>query len=94
MYHLFVSLLITGMMGNKQDYQTQRAVLSTNIPSNHGREELIPVRLSKNESCLQADPIIGKSGLISILSEALGYVRIPRDQEGLMANTEVTVFLL
>lgn len=94
MYKIFVDPLIARMMGNTQPPHTQRAVLSVNIPSNNGREELVPIRLTEKDGCWAADPIMGKSGLISILSEAAGYVRIPRDQEGLMANTEVTVYLL
>jgi len=94
MYKLFISPLIMQMMGCKERRYTQKAILSVNIPSNNGREELVPVRLTENDGFLKADPIMGKSGLISILSEAGGYVRIPRDQEGLAANTEVTVYLL
>jgi len=94
MYKTFVSPLIAQMMGHKEEHPTQKAILSVNIPSNNGREELAPVKLSEKAGCWTADPIMGKSGLISILSEAGGYVRIPRDQEGAMANTEITVYLL
>jgi len=93
-YKIFVSPLIAHMMGNNEGHNTQRAVLSTNIPSNHGREELAPVKLSDNEGRWSADPIMAKSGLISVLSDAGGFVRIPRDQEGLTAQEEVTVYLL
>ena len=94
MYKIFVSPLIARMMGNKQRHTTQRAVLSVNIPSNNGREEFVPVRLTENDGFWKAEPMMGKSGLISVLSEAGGYIRIPRDQEGVMADTEVTVYLL
>ena len=94
MYKIFVNPLMMQMMGCKERRYTQKAVLSVNIPSNNGREELVPVRLTENDGFLKADPLVGKSGLISILSEAGGYVRIPRDQEGVTANTEVTVYML
>jgi len=94
MFKLFVGPLIARMMGNKERHLTQNAILTINIPSNTGREELVPVRLAEGAGRLQAEPISGKSGLISILSEAGGYIRIPRDQEGLLSNTEVTVYLL
>ena len=94
MYKIFVGPLIAQMMGVQERHFTQRAELSANIPSNAGREELTPVRLWESDGRWRAEPIMGKSGLISILSEAGGYVRIPRDQEGLTAHTEVTVYLL
>ena len=94
MYKIFVSPLIAQMMGSKEGHATQRAVLSVNIPSNHGREELVPVRLADSAGGLRAEPLAGKSGLISILSEADGFVRIPRDQEGVPAGAEVVVSLL
>ena len=65
------------------------AVLSENVSSNHGREELLCVRLQNGA----AKPVYGKSGVVSQLSAADGYLRIPRDCEGLPAGTEVTVFL-
>ena len=95
MYKRFVSPLLSNMMGRNENHPTQRAVLSVNIPSNTGREELVPVRLTEHAGGgWTADPIMGKSGLISILSEAAGYIRIPREQEGLMAGAEITAHLL
>ena len=40
-----------------------------------------------------AEPIPSKSGLIGALSRADGYVRIPREAEGLPRGAEVTVTL-
>lgn len=65
------------------------AVLSCNLPSNHGREEVVCVRLSDST----AAPVFGKSGIVSLLSESDGYVIIDRNCEGLKAGETVTVNL-
>ena len=69
--------------------RTETAVLSCNLPSNHGREELVCVRLSDG----RADPVFGKSGIVSLLSGSDGYVVIDRNCEGLKAGEAVTVNL-
>lgn len=65
------------------------AVTSTNISSNHGREEFIPVTLLDGI----AYPIFRKSGVISLLSQADGYIVIGRNKEGLRKDEEVEVIL-
>lgn len=69
--------------------RTETAVLSCNLPSNHGREEIVCVRLENGK----ANPIFGKSGIVSLLSESDGYVIIGRNCEGLKTGEAVTVRL-
>ena len=65
------------------------AVLCDNISSNHGREEWICVRLQDGK----AYPVFAKSGVVSQLSVADGYMRVPRDCEGIAAGTAVEITL-
>ena len=65
------------------------AVITENVSSNHGREEYLCVSLKDGA----ATPVYGKSGIVSQLAVADGYLRIPRDCEGLAAGTAVTVRL-
>ena len=69
------------------------ATLTEGLPSNHGRAELVPVRLDEHDGTLRAIPVRGKSGLISQLSNAGGYLCISRNQEGLPAGADVMVRL-
>lgn len=65
------------------------------IPSNVGRESIIPVRLMPDpDDCLSwlAEPVFTKSGLITVLSQSDGCIRINRDREGLEAGTRVKVY--
>jgi molybdopterin molybdotransferase len=69
------------------------ATLSAGVPSNHGRTELMPVRLERTADGYIANPVRSKSGLISQLCMADGYIEVGRNQEGLAAGTEVNVHL-
>ncbi len=68
---------------------TVSAEITESISSNHGREELIPVILKNGK----AQPLFFKSGLVSLLSSADGFVVIPRNKEGLFKDEKVTVHL-
>ena len=69
--------------------RTTTAVITENISSNHGREEYLCVSLRDGT----ATPVYGKSGVVSQLSAADGYIRVERDCEGLRRGEAVTVFL-
>lgn len=68
---------------------TATAEITESISSNHGREELVPVILTEGK----AQPLFFKSGLVSLLSSADGFVVIPRNKEGLFKDEKVTVYL-
>ncbi|MFC1535006.1 gephyrin-like molybdotransferase Glp [Thermodesulfobacteriota bacterium] len=69
------------------------AVLSRNIESASGRDDYIRVKLDKKDEKLIAEPIFGKSGLISTLVEAHGLIRVDRNTEGLYQGQVVKVML-
>ncbi len=88
-FHALVRPLIAAMKGEPLVERTVRARLTQAVPSNDGREELLPVRIRGEE----AEPVAIKSGLISPLTRANGYIRIPRDTEGLPKGATVDVIL-
>lgn len=96
-FQLLVRPLICSYTGTQPVCVTKRGILSVNIPSNHGREEIVPVKFLNDGSgepspCL-VEPVPVKSGLITLLSEAEGYIKIPRDCEGLFKGAGVEVYL-
>jgi molybdopterin molybdotransferase len=70
------------------------AVLGRNIESASGREDYIRVKLVAGEEGWVAEPLFGKSGLISTLVEGDGLVRIRRNEEGLYRGDKVRVMIL
>ncbi len=88
-FHVLARPLIRRFLGAEARDISVQGRLIVNISSNQGREELVPVRL-ENGLCT---PLISKSGLVTTLSKSCGYIRIPRDCEGLPAGAETTVYL-
>jgi molybdopterin molybdotransferase len=72
---------------------TCRALLSRNLPSREGRMDYVRVRLERIGDNLIAVPVLGKSGMISAMVRAHGFIRIEADCEGLYKADEVTVHL-
>jgi molybdopterin molybdotransferase len=72
-----------------------QATVSRNVVSDRGREEYVPVRIRFGEEVQGyiADPILGKSSLITTLVQADGYIRIDQYQEGLYQGETVSVRL-
>jgi molybdopterin molybdotransferase len=74
----------------KMQYKVS-ATLSRNIESASGRDDFIRVKLIRGDEGWIAEPIFGKSGLISTLVEADGLLRIDRNTEGLYQGQKVEV---
>ncbi len=70
------------------------AKLSRNLASAQGRVDYIRIRLQQKEGVLWAEPILGKSGLISTMVKADGLIEIGMNTEGLDEGTEVEVILV
>jgi molybdopterin molybdotransferase len=70
------------------------ATLARNVPSPHGRQDYIRVKLEDREGQWVAHPLLGKSGLISTMVKADGLVCIGLHEEGLLqgATVDVTLF--
>jgi len=90
MFHNLVRPLLFSMSNSKAEQLTVTAFLTRAVSSNHGREEVILIRLEGD----QATPVPSKSGLISTVSKANGFFLIPRDREGLASGEKINVIRL
>ena len=70
------------------------ARLSRNVASTQGRVDFVRIRLFREDGTTWAEPILGKSGLISTMVKADGLIEIGMNTEGLDQGTEVEVILL
>lgn len=78
------------LTGKKSVRRTGKYILSQDIPSNHGREEMVAVKICDGRII----PVFGKSGLVTLLSESDGYIIIDRNREGVFAGEETEVFFI
>jgi molybdopterin molybdotransferase len=68
---------------------TVLARLARPLPSQAGRLDVVQVRVVDGA----AEPVLGASALLSVLTSADGYVVVPEEATGLAAGTEVAVTL-
>ena len=87
--HALLRPMIARMLGTERRERAILARLSCHLPANHGREALVPVCLSGG----RIEPLNLKSGLITGLKDSDGYIRVPRDCEGLNPDEELPVYL-
>lgn len=74
--------------GNTSLPKSGKYILGSDIPSNHGREEVVPVKIRDGKIY----PVFGKSGLVSLLSLSDGYIIIDRNREGAFLGEESEVY--
>ena len=85
---------INGSVDTPQNKIRLVATLSRNIASAQGRVDFIRIRLNQKEGVLWAEPVLGKSGLISTMVKADGLIEIDMNTEGLDKGTQVEVILI
>ena len=88
---LFVLPLLGRLSGRDMTAYTVTARITESISANHGRAQYHCCRLTRRNGEVYAEPIRGKSGLITTLAGADGYFCIDRDCEGLPQNAEIQV---
>lgn len=69
------------------------AAASVNIPSAPGRTTFQMVTLEIRDGVPTAVPVYGKSGMISLMSRAQGYIRIDARKEGVLKGEMVQVVM-
>ena len=94
-FDLLVAPAIRVLSGASQQpiVNTIDAILTDDVPSESGREDYVPVKLSNSNGTLHAAPVFGKSNLIYTLINSDGLVEIPADSGGLYAGEKVSVRL-
>ncbi|WP_413305113.1 gephyrin-like molybdotransferase Glp [Bacillus sp. 1P10SD] len=92
-FRLFGERILRKLMGEKVERKPERifARITKNIPSSPGRSDYIRVRLVEKEGEWWAEPIIGKSGLITTLVNSDGIVEISSEKEGISQGEYVPV---
>ncbi|WP_040206839.1 molybdopterin molybdotransferase MoeA [Neobacillus jeddahensis] len=94
-FRLFGERMLRKLSGEKIERKPDRifAKITKNIPSAMGRADYIRVRLFEKEGEWWAEPIIGKSGLITTLVKSDGIVEISSEKEGISQGSDVPVIL-
>ncbi len=73
--------------------QTVMVQVTQNIASQPGRDDFVPVVIEEDDKQLLGRPLLGKSGLMSILSMADAFIHIPYEDQGVLAGSIVSARL-
>jgi molybdopterin molybdotransferase len=94
---MMVFKLILGYLADTLTGQTPAfpipAQISCNLPGSPGKTTCQAVTLRREADSYTADPVFGKSGMISVLTGADGYIIIDMNKEGLQKDEMVWVHL-
>ncbi|MEW5724538.1 MAG: gephyrin-like molybdotransferase Glp [Thermodesulfobacteriota bacterium] len=93
---LFVRPLLARLSGEERRRSWRPPVLAAlarPVPSVHGRQDYVRVRLERTPAGIVAHPLLGQSGLISTMVRADGLVCIGLNDEGLPRGAVVEVIL-
>ena len=69
-------------IGSSNNKYPIKAELTRSLVSDKGREEYIPVKIFKKNGKLMAEPLLGKSSLITNLAYGDAVLKVPRTKEG------------
>jgi molybdopterin molybdotransferase len=94
-FKLFGEKIIRRLQGEVIEPKPDRifARIAKNIPSSMGRADYVRVRLVQEKGEWWAEPIIGKSGLITTLVKSDGIVEILSEKEGITQGEYVPVMV-
>ncbi|MDP4162463.1 MAG: molybdopterin molybdotransferase MoeA [Bacillota bacterium] len=92
-FRLFGERILKKLSGERLVKRPERifARITKNIPSAPGRSDYIRVKLFEQDGEWWAEPIIGKSGLITTLVKSDGLVEIVSKKEGILQGEYVPV---
>ncbi len=87
-YKVFVEPIIRYLQGEVEIHPRRilRLPITRSLASPAGREEYVRVRIVEQDDGFWADPVLGKSGLVSTLLRGQALARIPLGSEGVKAG--------
>lgn len=91
-YRILVRYLLQRIMKFEEVEYPIPCKLSVNYHKAKGREEYLPVIIQKIEGEYIAVPVLTKSAAISGFTKAWGYVKIDKNEEGVLKDQQVHVY--
>lgn len=95
-YSLFGRAILSKLAGEsqKKPYNYINAISTKRLPSTTGRTDYVRVKLIEENGQVYAEPVHGKSGIISTLVASDGLLEIPSAKEGINNGESAKVIIL
>lgn len=94
-FKIFIDDIINALMKLEvREKPYNEAILTRNVQTKPGRETYQMVKVYNKDGKIFAEPVLGKSGMITLLSQANGYIVIPTNIEGLTSGSTAKVYML
>lgn len=93
-FNSIVMPLILSYEGRKHTPFSVRATLTENVHASPGKDTFQMVKLISGGEGYKCEPLYAKSGMMTLLANASGYIHLANTAEGLEAGTETSVILL
>lgn len=91
-FRVILSWLTRALTGRREPFPIP-AKMSCNLAGSPGQARYQPVALVRSGNGYLAEPLFGKSGMMSVLTGADGYLVIDLNKEGLRKGEDVWVYL-
>lgn len=92
-FKALVEQFLWNLLGVEISRPRVNAILDSNFPSSPGRKTYHMVNLKKDKDRYIASPLFGKSGMISLMSRADGYIIIEEHEEGVYKGEERQIYI-
>ncbi len=92
-FKVFVEYYIKHLLNTDSEGYFLHAQSAVNIHSSQGKETYQMVTINKEGEEYIASPVYGKSGMITLISKAKGYIKIDTNKEGIKQGERVKVYL-
>lgn len=92
-FKVFVEYFVKRIYNINHENKFIEATAALNIHSSEGKETYQMVYLEMENGYYKARPVYGKSGMITLMSKAQGYIKIEEGREGIKEGEKVRVNL-
>ncbi|WP_425449429.1 molybdopterin molybdotransferase MoeA [Dethiothermospora halolimnae] len=93
-FKVFVQYITEKILGLNGNINKTMGIMNSNVHSNPGKETYQMVKIEDTNGQTYINPIFGKSGMITLLSKADGYIIIKSHEEGVNKGDKKEVYFL
>lgn len=92
LFNIFVKEAMKEILSIEETSKAAYCVMDSNFPSSAGKKTFQMVKVYEKDDKLFASPVFGKSGMITLLSKADGFIELEPHEEGIYSGETRKVY--